>query len=103
MTLPLSYLGLYHLLSKTGPQLNAHPLLHTILYMTYYLTFLKLLIPILTLLNQPAWYDEDALEDHCHYRDTPERMAVEYRRRQMDFDMLRGRFQAAVREPFFPI
>lgn len=100
---PLFYLAVFCLSSKTVELFNARPLFDTPFCLAYYLAFIKIFIPILTVLVQPAWYDEDASEDHCHYRDTPEKMAAERRRVQAELAILWGRIQAGVREPFFPL
>lgn len=101
MLRPLFYLGISCLFSKTEALFHAPYLLQTLFDMAPYLALLKLSIPILTLLNRPAWYDEDAPENHCHFQDTEERLAVEHRRVQEELAILGNRFRAGVREPLF--
>lgn len=99
---PLFYLAVFWLSSKTVELFNARPVLDTPFCVVYYLAFIKILIPILTVVIRPAWYDEDAPENHCHYRDTPEKIAAERRRLQRELVILWDRVRAGVREPFFP-
>lgn len=100
---PLFYLTACYLCVKAEMLCKAHVIPHTLFYAAYYLASLKLLISILTLLNRPAWYDEDAPDDHCHYRDTPEKMAAQDQRVQEELAIFGRRFQDGVREPFFQL
>lgn len=100
---PLFYLAACYLCFKAEVLFNAHIIPHTLFYAAFYLVSLKLLIHILTLLSQPPWYDEDAPDDHCHYRDTPEKMAAHHQRVQEELAIVGRRFQAGVQEPFFPL
>lgn len=102
MLRPLFYLTICYLFSNIGALFHAGYLVDCLLYAAYYVVLLKLLIPILTLLKRSAWYDEDAPEDHCHYWDTKERMAMENQRMHEELAVMRGKFQAGVRQPFFP-
>lgn len=103
MLVSLCYLAACCLFSKAVALLIARPPLGALLYASCCLFLIKILVPILTLLTRPAWYDEDALDHHCHYRDTPERMAAHNQRVQEELALIRRRFQAGVRELFFPL
>lgn len=103
MLVSLCYLAACCLFSDTVAPFIARSPPVALSYAAYFLLLIKILIPILNLLTRPAWYDEDAQDRHCHYRDTPERMAAQNQRVQKELALIRRRIQAGVREPFFPL
>lgn len=55
MLWPLLCLSIIYFCSKSEALSNAHYLIGLLLTINYYLFFLKLLIPFLTLVTRPAW------------------------------------------------